>query len=62
MQLDKSKITDVECSIDTSEYPVFCDSYISSAKYKGREMTEQQLEAINEDSTFVYDQIIESIF
>jgi len=63
MELDYSKISNVEIDgIDTRDYPDFCDAYIVSADYDGEEMTEQQLDKLNEDSQFVYDQVIKFIF
>jgi hypothetical protein len=32
------------------------------ATYKGREMTDEELEALNEDSDFVYDKVMESLY
>jgi hypothetical protein len=59
--LDYSKITDIEIDgIDKSDYPDFCDAYIASANYNGREMTQEELE--NLDTTFVYDKVIEKVF
>jgi len=59
--LDYSKITDIEIvGIDTSDYPDFCDAYIASANYNGREMTQEEIE--NLDTTFVYDKVIEKVF
>ena len=53
--MDYSQITNVEVEdIDTDDYPDFCDAYISSAEYKGKEMTEDQLEELNDDGDFVY--------
>ena len=49
-------ITDIQVSgIDTNDYPEFTDAYIESAKLNGKEMTEEQLEAINENKEFVYE-------
>ena len=62
MEIDFSKITDVEVEgIDTRDYPDFCDAFISSCEYKGREMTEEELQFINEDSDYVYNCVLESI-
>jgi hypothetical protein len=61
--LDYSKIEDIEIDgINTRDYPDFCDAYISSATYKGREMTESELDRLNEDSDFVYEQVLERIY
>lgn len=35
--------------IDYTDYPKFCDAYISSARYEGRELTELELEDINDN-------------
>ena len=53
--LDYNQIDDVQVAgIDTRDYPDFCDAYIESASYMGREMTEAELERLNEDSAYVY--------
>lgn len=67
-RLNYSRITDIEVDgVDTSDYPDFCDAYICSANYKTiwgtyRELTEDELERLNEDSSFVYDQVIDRLF
>lgn len=61
--LDYSKIEDIEVDgINTRDYPDFCDAYIASATYKGREMTESELDRLNEDSSFVYDCVQERLY
>ena len=35
------------------DFPDFCDAYIVSADYNGKEMTEEQLDEINRDSDFI---------
>ena len=55
MKLDLKKVDNVEVEgIDTRDYPDFCDAFISYADYNGIEMTDDQLEALNEDRDFVY--------
>jgi hypothetical protein len=55
IKLDYSKIDNIEVDgIDYADYPDFCDAYIASADYDGREMTDEELELLNEDSDFVY--------
>lgn len=62
-QLDYSKISDIVLEgIDTSDYPDFCDAYIVSATYDGEEMTNEQIEMLNEDTQFVYDTVIDQLF
>ena len=48
--------------IDTNDYPDFCDAFISSADYNGVEMTDEQLEALNEDYDFVHDCVYNQLF
>ncbi len=48
--------------IDTNDYPDFCDAFISSADYNGVEMTDEQLEALNEDYGFVHDCVYNHLF
>ena len=63
MNLDYTKIEDVEVDgIDTSDYPDFCDAYIAAATYKGRAMTDQELGALNEDGSYIYDRIADKIY
>ena len=55
INLDYTKISDVEVEgIDTADYPDFCDAFIASADYDGREMTDMELDTLNDDSDFVY--------
>ena len=63
IELDYKLITDIEVDgIDTRDYPDFCDAYISNANYGDREMTDEELEQLNDDSDFVYDQVMKWIF
>ena len=48
--------------IDTNDYPDFTDAFISSADYNGVEMTDEQLEALNEDYDFVHDCVYNQLF
>ena len=48
--------------IDTNDYPDFCDAFISSADYNGVEMSEEELEALNEDYSFVHDCVYTHLF
>lgn len=54
IKLDYEKITNVHVGgIDHEDYPDFCDAYIESADYDNREMTEDELEILNQDGEFV---------
>ena len=58
MNLDYAKISDVEVDgIDTADYPDFCDAFISYAEYEGREMTDKELDILNNDGDFVYEAV-----
>lgn len=61
--MDYSKISNIEIDgINPRDYPDFADAYILSADYDGEPMTEEQLNEINRDSDFVYEQVIKFIF
>jgi hypothetical protein len=62
-KLDYKKIFDIEIEgINYKDAPDFCDAYIVAATYGDREMTEEELDMLNEDSQFVYDCVIEKIY
>ena len=62
-KIDTSQVEDVEIDgINPRDYPDFCDAFILEATYKGREMTDEELEALNEDSDFVYDKVMEHLY
>lgn len=55
-------ISDVELDgIDTGDAPDFCDAFIIGASIKGlfgwRECTETELDRLNSDGDFVYEQV-----
>ena len=61
--MDYLKITNVYVDgIDTNDYPDFCDAFIASAEYDGVDMTEEQLDEINEHYDFVYECVVSQIF
>jgi len=54
--MDYKLIDNVEFDgIDYTDYPDFCDAYISSADYNGIEMTDEQLNELNNDVDLVYE-------
>ena len=62
-KIDTSQVEGVEIDgINPRDYPDFCDAFILEATYKGREMTDEELEALNEDSDFVYDKVMEHLY
>jgi hypothetical protein len=60
--LDYEEIDDVEMSIDTSDAPDFCNCYVEAFTYKGRPATEDEVDALNDDDQFVYDQVISHLY
>jgi hypothetical protein len=63
INLDYSLIDNVQIDgVDTTDYPDFCDAYIVSADYNGREMTDDEIELLNDDGDFVLEKVYEYIF
>ena len=64
MELQLNQIDNIEVDgIDTKDYPDFCDAYISSSDYKGREMTEDELDLLNhEHREFVHEKVFDHLF
>jgi hypothetical protein len=61
--LDYNLIDDLEFDgIDYSDYPDFCDAYIVSATYGDRDMTDDELDELNEDRDYVYEKLMDHIF
>lgn len=61
--MDYKLIDNIEVDgIDTKDYPDFCDSFIASADYDGKPMTNEQLDELNEDSDFVYECVQNHLF
>lgn len=62
------KFIDIELDgINTNDYPDFCDAFISNANVlldngNIREATEKELDELNQDSSYVYDLVIEKVF
>ena len=61
--MDTTKIDNIEFDgIDWTDAMRFTDAYIDSADYKGKPMTDKQLDEISEDYDFVHDKLIEHLF
>ena len=58
---DKIDMASIDMHIDTSDYPDCVDSYICAADYDGRPMTDAELDVLNSDSDFVYEQILKRL-
>ena len=48
--------------IDYNDYPDYCDAYIVSADYDGVEMTEEQIELLNDDRNYVYEKLMDYLY
>jgi hypothetical protein len=61
--LDYKQISDIEIGgINHRDAPKFCDAYISSATYMGRDMTDDELEVLNDNSGFVHECVQDWIY
>ncbi len=56
-KLDISLLENVQIDgIDTRDYPDFCDAYISHAEIGGRELTEAELDWVNDNfGSFIHE-------
>jgi len=62
-KLDYSKIDNIEFDgIDHSDYPDYCDAHICSADYDGVPMTDEQLDEINNDGDFIYEELMKHLY
>ncbi len=52
-------LVDIEVDgIDHADFPDYSDAYINSASYPdGTELTDEELEVVNDDSMFVYGKV-----
>jgi len=60
MKIQFNKISNVVVlDVDRKDYPDFCDAYIDSCDIDGVPATEDQLDLINADGSFVHEQAAE---
>lgn len=63
-----SRLADLEVDgIDTRDYPDFCDAFICAGSYRTlfggyRELTDRELDILNEDSDLVYGEVQRRLF
>ena len=63
LKLDYSLIHSVEVDgVDTRDYPDFSDAYISNAWYGDREMSDEELDILNEDGDYVWQSVYDTVF
>ena len=57
--MNTKNITVIDMDIDMQDYPEFADSFIIDAEWKdsGVELTEAELDLLNDDSDFVYEAV-----
>ena len=61
--MNLTKINNIEFDgIDHNDYPDYCDAFIESADYDGKEMTEQELNELNNDRVFVWEKLIDYLY
>lgn len=63
INFDNVEVDEIE-NIDYTDYPDFCDAFISNAHWKdtGEELTPEELDELNNDSSFVYEEVIRWVF
>jgi hypothetical protein len=60
--MDYTKITNIEFDgIDHKDHPDYCDAHIIRAEYKGVEMTEFEIDEVNENRDFVYEKLMDHL-
>ena len=47
--------------IDTKDHPDYCDAFVAKAFWFGRELTDDELEIVNDDSDFVYEHTMKHV-
>lgn len=61
--MNLKKVTNIQWSgVDTKDAQDFCDAYIVNADYKGEPMNEEQLDEVNENLSYFYEDLLNSIF
>ena len=44
------------------DYPEYCDAFIEEAEYDGRELSEEELDEVNEDSALVHELLMNYLY
>ena len=61
-KFDFYKITNVKIDgIDYRDYPDYCDAFIDSADYDGEEMTDEEIDLLNDNYELVRELVWESL-
>lgn len=57
-----TNLHDIECAnIDWNDYPDFCDAYIIAAKSNERDLTDNELEALNDNKDLILQLLMEHL-
>jgi hypothetical protein len=64
VSIDTNLVENLEFDYDQTQYPKFEDACIISASWKntGIELTDEELEVLNDDSDFVYENLQDHIY
>ena len=61
--IDLTKISNIEFDgISHRDYPDYCDAYISSAEIDGVQLTEHEIEEVNENRDFLHEKLFEHLY
>ncbi len=62
--LNLSNIYVQDMAVNTNDYPDFADAYITAAIWKdtGIQLTDSELDSLNDNSDFIYEAAIQRIF
>jgi hypothetical protein len=63
IEIDYDKITEIEFEgIDGRDAPDFCDAHIVAAWYIDRPLTDDEIDELNDDSSFVYEALQDYLY
>jgi hypothetical protein len=63
VNLDYKLISNIQFDgIDHKDAPDYCDAYIVNAEYDGVEMTDEQIELLNDDRYYVYEKLMNYLY
>jgi len=65
MKFNKRTIVDIELEdVESSDYPDFCDAWISSARWEdtGERLSDPELEELNDNKDLVYEAIMKVLY
>ena len=64
MNIDLNKIENIYIEgIDRTDHPKYCDAFIATADYDGREMTDEELDWLHENERdFVHEEVYKWLY